>query len=234
MTIAWFLTFAGPEEQRPGMPGWFSDNVQPAIAAQPGVQGVDIFTGERGSDPYHDDGAGPLMMVQVNFDSVSSLDKLLQTEDMNKSFLFDKTLLPENCEAVQGVYDVVDQVVDGQTEVLPRTAALSYVVRYYRPAENEKEFTDFYVSHHPGVEAKFPKIRNIYCYLPVRWQNPTTVPIEDCMIGNEVVFDSLDDFNAAMKSNVRLLMREDFAKFPPFSGPTTHFAMLRKRVFDAA
>ena len=54
------------------------------------------------------------------------------------------------------------------------------------------------------------------------------------MIGNEVVFDSLDGFNAAMKSDVRLLMREDFARFPPFSGPTTHFAMLRKRVFDVA
>ncbi|MBT3788883.1 MAG: hypothetical protein HN725_00610 [Alphaproteobacteria bacterium] len=233
MTIAWFLTFDGPEEQRPGMPGWFRDNVLPAIAGQPGVQGIDIFTGERGSDPYHDDGAGPLMMVQVDFDSISSLDNLLQTEGLQTSFLFEQKL-PENCEAAQGVYDVIDQVVDGRTEVQPRTAALSYVVRYFRPAENEKEFTDFYVSHHPQVEAKFPNIRNIYCYLPVPWQNPTTVPVEDCMIGNEVVFDSLDGFNAAMKSDVRLLMREDFARFPPFSGPTTHFAMLRKRVFDVA
>ncbi|MBT3704064.1 MAG: hypothetical protein HOE62_16620 [Alphaproteobacteria bacterium] len=231
MTIAWFLTFNGPEDKRPEMATWFSDNALAAIKGQPGVSKVDVFTAERGSDPFNDDGAGPLLMVQTDFENVTDLEQLLATPGMGAGFLFHPDKLPTGCKVVQGAYQVIDQVVDGQTEVQPRTAALSYAVRYYRPAENEKEFTDFYVAHHPKVEAKFPGIKNIYCYLPIPWENPTATAIEDCMIGNEVVFESLDDFNAAMKSDVRLLMRDDFAKFPNFSGPHTHYAMLRKQVF---
>jgi hypothetical protein len=232
MTIAWFLTFNGPEEQRPDAPDWFRGNALGAISGHPGVVDINLFTAERGSDPFHDDGAGPLLMVQVDFDDVGNLNSLLATSGIQNSFLFNTEQMPAGCDAVQGVYQTVDQIVEGQSAVLPRTAPLSYAVRYFRPAEDEKAFTDFYVAHHPQVEAKFPGIRNIYCYLPVPRDNPTAVPVEDIMIGNEVVFDSLDDFNAAMKSDVRLLMREDFAKFPAFSGPTTHFAMLRQKAWE--
>ena len=50
------------------------------------------------------------------------------------------------------------------------------------------------------------------------------------MLGNEVVFDSVPDFNAAMQSPVRHEMRDHFHTFPKFSGAVTHYAMMRERL----
>jgi hypothetical protein len=50
------------------------------------------------------------------------------------------------------------------------------------------------------------------------------------MIGNEVAFDSVEDFNAAMQSPVRQELRRHFHEFPPFTGRNTHFPMWRTRV----
>ena len=46
-------------------------------------------------------------------------------------------------------------------------------------------------------------------------------------IGNEVVFDSLDALNAALASDVRHRLREDYKSFPVKPGPNTHYAMQR-------
>ena len=43
------------------------------------------------------------------------------------------------------------------------------------------------------------------------------------MLGNEVVFDSVQDFNVAMQSPLRHEMRAHFHTFPKFSGAVTHF-----------
>jgi hypothetical protein len=47
------------------------------------------------------------------------------------------------------------------------------------------------------------------------------------MLGNEVAFDSVDAFNAAMASPVRKELRAHFHSFPRFSGRNTHHPMLR-------
>ena len=46
-------------------------------------------------------------------------------------------------------------------------------------------------------------------------------------------FDSVDALNAALKSDVRHRLREDYKRFPPFTGRNTHYAMTRTRVFPA-
>ena len=232
MTIAWFLTFTGPEEQRARIADWFRKTALPAITSQPGVLSVDLFSAEKAHDPHLDDGAGPLLMVQTDLETKAQLESLVASSAWQAGFAGQADQLPPECEVLQGAYETVDQVVNGQTEVQPRQAPLSYVVRYYRPAEDEKTFTDFYISHHPQILADLPKIRNVYCYLPLDWLNPTTVKVEDCMLGNEVVFDSLDDLNASLKSDVRHRLREDFMRFPKFTGPNSHYAMRRQRVFN--
>jgi hypothetical protein len=50
------------------------------------------------------------------------------------------------------------------------------------------------------------------------------------MVGNEVVFDSPEAFNAAMTSPVRLELRAHFKSFPPFTGKNTHYPMMRRQV----
>ena len=50
------------------------------------------------------------------------------------------------------------------------------------------------------------------------------------MIGNEVAFDSIAAFNAAMQSPVRQELRAHFHEFPRFTGLNTHFPMNRTRL----
>ena len=52
----------------------------------------------------------------------------------------------------------------------------------------------------------------------------------DYMIGNEVAFDSVEAFNAAMQSPVRQKLRRHFREFPPFTGRNTHYPMNRTRL----
>ena len=60
--------------------------------------------------------------------------------------------------------------------------------------------------------------------------NVAGLPSADYMLGNEVVFDAIGAFNAAMASEVRRELRADFHRFPPFSGQNTHYPMDRKRL----
>jgi uncharacterized protein (TIGR02118 family) len=120
--------------------------------------------------------------------------------------------------------------VAGESEPAPLTAPVSYVVRYHRPAENEAGFIEHYVANHPPILGKFPNIRNVICYLPIGFDDPNGIESADYMLGNEVVFDSLEDLNAALQSPVRHELREDFKTFPSFAGANTHYAMIRNRL----
>ena len=84
---------------------------------------------------------------------------------------------------------------------------------------------------HPPVLGKFPRIRNVMCYLPIAWTDPTGIASADYLLGNEVVFDSLEDLNAALASDVRHELREDYKSFPPFYGTNSHYAMRRQRLY---
>jgi hypothetical protein len=58
---------------------------------------------------------------------------------------------------------------------------------------------------------------------------PELLSLDLYTLGNEVVFDDIAAFNAAMASPVRHELRAHFRQFPPFSGRNTHFAMDRRR-----
>jgi uncharacterized protein (TIGR02118 family) len=119
--------------------------------------------------------------------------------------------------------------VGEETEPGPLRAHFSYVVRYHRPAQDEAAFITNYVATHPPTLARLPGIRSVMCYFP----QPIVaqgLASADYMIGNEVAFDSVEDFNAAMQSPVRQELRRHFHEFPPFTGRNTHFPMWRTRV----
>ena len=103
------------------------------------------------------------------------------------------------------------------------------MVRYHKPAEDEAAFIRNYVDTHPPTLGKLPGIRAVMCYFPQAIAAPGVQPA-DYMIGNEVAFDSVAAFNAAMQSPVRQELRRHFHEFPPFSGLNTHFPMNRTRL----
>jgi uncharacterized protein (TIGR02118 family) len=228
MNISLFLTFHGPEEQRDAMGPWFESNLLPPLQARPEVAVIEVFRAEKASDPHLDDGPGPLLLVQLTFDSVAGAEAAFADAGVLDALGDPNDLKVTGCRVDYGLFENVYEPVRG--EVSPREAPFTYVVRYYRPAEDEKYFQEYYVAHHPPILAEMPNIRNVRCYLPVTWNNPTAMSDDDCMLGNEVVFDAMEDLNEALKSDVRHKLREDFFTFPPYSGPVTHFGMQRKRV----
>ena len=119
----------------------------------------------------------------------------------------------------------------GTERPAPLAARFSYVVRYHRPAEDEAVFVRHYLDTHPSLLARLPRIRNVLCYVPLAWRHPAGIPIAEYMLGNEVVFDHGEDFNAAMASPLRHELRAHFRQFPPFSGRNTHYSMDRRRLF---
>ena len=128
-----------------------------------------------------------------------------------------------------GLYQVVATPVAGIPDPEQRLAALSFVVRYFEPIEDANRFRDFYVPNHPPILARFPEVRNVFCYLPLE-VDLGEIPGAGLALGNEVVFENLGALNAAMSSSVMPELREDSGNFPPF-GRSTHHAMTRSRHF---
>jgi len=231
MSCALFITYNGPAEQAEAVAAWFEAAPLAALKARAEVKSINLFGFEKAHDPYLDDGAGPLLLVELGFDDVAGMEAALGAADVLDALGDAATLPVADCAVTLDAFEVVHQILPGETQATAqRRAPMSYVVRYYRPAEDEKAFTDFYIENHPPLLAEFPNIRGVMCFLPVEWRNPTALPMADCMLGNEVVFDSVADFDAAMASDVRHRLRADYMQFPKFSGPVTHFMMRRRSV----
>ncbi len=231
MTIAYFLTYQGPHDDAAAFRDWFGGAPLATLRALPKARAIELYEPETSEDPYLNDGPGPLLIVQVDFDDVADLEGAIAGGAF-RSEIADTSKIPvPNVSLTHDALEVRWWPVGGDDAPHPRTAPVSYVVRYYPPAEDEQAFIDFYVSHHPQILAKLPKIRNVLCYLRIDWNDPAGIERANTMIGNEVVFDSLQDLNDSLKDDVRHELRDDYKQFPPFGGNVTHFAMTRRRVY---
>jgi hypothetical protein len=73
--------------------------------------------------------------------------------------------------------------------------------------------------------AKLPGIRELEIYTPLEWRCPSHLRRVRHLQRNKVAFDSRAALAAALDSPVRREMRADFARFPPYRGRVTHYAM---------
>jgi uncharacterized protein (TIGR02118 family) len=106
-------------------------------------------------------------------------------------------------------------------------ADISYLVNYQGPAEDEAIFLNYYRENHPPLLLDFPEIRRLELGLPIDWQALASINCAQRMLYCEVSFDSVEELNNALNSEVRAVLRKDYECFPPFSGLVTHFAMHR-------
>jgi uncharacterized protein (TIGR02118 family) len=203
---------------------WFEDMAAPAWLRLPGLTGLDcyIVTEDRTHDPFVDDGPGPLLIAMLQFPTAETLSRGIAgiaggLNGCPADIAVTGTMLERR------FYPVADE-----REPAALRAPFSYVVRYHRPAEDEARFVANYLETHPPVLAQLPRIRSLLCYVPLRHQERGPLPAADYMIGNEVAFDSVEDFNLAMASPVRQEARQHFHQFPPFRGRNTHYPMLRR------
>jgi hypothetical protein len=195
-------------------------------AGVPDLLFLDLYTPVTGAaiDPHVDDGAAPACLAKLGVPSLEVLDRVVRDERFGAALahMADGVL---SCTAMRRS----EHPVAGATSSL--VAPFSYVVRYHRPAEDEATFVRHYLDTHPLLLARLPRIRNVLCYVPLAWRHPAGIPVADYMLGNEVVFDHSEHFNAAMVSPLRHELRAHFRQFPPFSGRNTHYPMDRRRLF---
>ncbi len=232
MTVSLFLSYFGAADGGPILRRWFGDGPAEVLRHADGIAGLELYTPEASHDPFLDDGEGPLLIAEFGFSQLAALEKTAGSNDF-RTWLCDLSRLPvKDCRVTCEAFEVLPSPVAGESQPVPRTAPVSYVVRYYRPAGNEEKFVAHYLDHHPALLGEFARIRNVLCYLPLTWANQTGLAESGCLLGNEVVFDSLEDLDAALASDVRQRLRQDYDVFRDWAGPNTHFAMTRSRPWD--
>ena len=207
--INWFIA---------GARGW---------AAVPGLTTIDLYSPvqDGAHDPFNNDGAGPLFVAIAAFPTRDALHSAMETSPLAQSLATAPSGVAFTCSGFERrFYPVGDE-----TAPKPLTARFSYLVRYHKPADDEAAFIRNYVDTHPPTLAKLPGIRSVMCFFPQDIAAPD-VARADYMIGNEVAFDSVEDFNTAMQSEVRQELRRHFREFPPFTGLNRHFPMNRTRL----
>jgi hypothetical protein len=225
MPFVYELALTGAATEAAPANAWFDAGPAQAWARIANLSALDVYRPADGTDdPYNKDDRPPLLIAVAEFASADALAAATPRLDLSLASL------PLATRATFTPMERKFYPVAGERAAGPLRAPFSYVVRYHRPAEDEAAFVAHYVADHPRLEGEFPCIRSVMCYFPLITPKSERCAPADYMLGNEVVFDNVQDFNAAMQSPVRHEMRAHFHTFPKFSGAVTHFAMMRERV----
>jgi uncharacterized protein (TIGR02118 family) len=108
---------------------------------------------------------------------------------------------------------------------------VSYFVRYRGSSSDPNAFHAYYETRHSPLLRQFPNLRSLTLHRAAPWSDPFPVERGGTLLLAQMQFDSIDDLDAALRSEARRQAREDFRRFPPFSGEVTHEAMVGKVVF---
>jgi hypothetical protein len=228
--ICWFGLFRRPDSLLSNDELAWLDRF---LAATPDLKKGLIFTPSATSDPYLNDGAPPTLGLQLYFDEIASLEAAMAKDGHLQTLV--------QCDALKGA-DVTQQAMLVRRFPVPdptfRTPLgelpCTYLVAYEGTAEDLNGWLAYYIVSHPPIMARFPGIREIEIYTRIDWCSFLPWPRVEHMQRNKVVFDSPAALTAALNSPVRHEMRADFAKFPQFTGPNTHFPMATRTVSASA
>jgi hypothetical protein len=229
MSWTYEIAMRGAPEAAAGLRRWLGAGPRQALTRLPGLTSLDLYTPAEGPahDPYNHDGAGPLMMLMLDFASRDALVDAVKGGALANAH----GGFPDGIAATGAAFERRFYPTGDAARPAPLEAPFSYVVRYHRPAEDEGAFIANYIATHPTTQAKLPGIRGIMCYLPLHDVAAAgNVATANYLIGNEVVFDDIAAFNVAMASPVRQELRAHYHAFPSFSGGNTHYPMTRARL----
>ena len=145
------------------MQTWFDAVATPVWSRLPGLSALDsyVMAPSGTHDPFVDDGAGPLLLAMLHFNSAEPMSQAAAAIARSLEGLPHGTA-PTGTPFERRLYPIGGEAMPG-----PLTAPFSYVVRYHRPADDEAEFVAHYLADHPPLLAKLPGIRSVLCYLPL-------------------------------------------------------------------
>lgn len=107
---------------------------------------------------------------------------------------------------------------------------VSFFVRY-ETVGDVADLRAYYRDHHVAILERFPGIRQIVLHEAKKFDDPfPTTPGPTTWMA-QMIFDTLEDLNAALQSTARADARTDFARFPPFEGKVVHEAYVSSQVF---
>src|SRR5271166_1174942 len=213
MTICWFALFRHASAEL----AWLSH----VIAATPALRQGLIFTPSSTSDPYLDDGPPPRLSLQLYFDDIAALEAALAAS----GHLQRLDVLGDVGATQQAMLVRRYPVPDPTFRTPPGELPCTYRVAYEGAAEDLPAWLAHYIADHPPIMSRFPGVRQIEIYTCIDWCGGLPWPRVAHMQRNKVVFDSQAALSAALNSPVRHAMRAAFHRFPPFTGPVTHFPM---------
>lgn len=191
------------------------------LASVPGATRALIHTPAATHDPYLHDGAPPSLSLQVYFGDIGELEAALSGGGALMALL--SLLGPD--------FDHQAMLVRDFPVASPGArGACTYLVAYEGTADDLPAWLAHYLRHHAAIMTRFPGIRQVEVCTRIDWCGELPWRRVDHMQRNKVVFDDQLALTAALNSPVRHEMRTDFEKFPPFTGPVSHFPMLTKMV----
>jgi len=108
---------------------------------------------------------------------------------------------------------------------------VSYFVSYVGTSADGSAFHQRYLDRHAPILRDMPGIASLVLHRPVAWHDPFPVNPAGIHLLAQMVFPSPAALEAALQSEARRRAREDFARFPPFTGTVLHQAMQSQTVF---
>jgi hypothetical protein len=228
MNICLFVTFRSGANP----PSDEMTRLDAMLRATPKLARALVHTSSSASDPYIKDGAPPQLVLQLYFptlhDAEAALTRLGRLGDLMSSHAF----------PALSAADVSHQVMVARTFAVPDprldhalgTPYCTYLVSYEGEAEDINVWLAHYLDLHTEHMARFPGIRELEVYTRLDWVSRMPWARSNFMQRNKVAFDSPEALTHALHSPVRHAMRADYNTFPPFTGPTRHFAMTTRVV----
>jgi hypothetical protein len=221
MRLCWFARASAPGAIVTEVElNWLAET----IAAVPGVTETLLFTPGTTHDPYLNDGQPPALALQVYFDAIESLEAALSGPLIA---LADAGSLPSLAGAA-----FTQQAMLARSFAVPEPVSseryCTYLVAYEGTAEDLPAWLTHYLDHHATIMTRFPGVRQVEVCTRIDWCGALPWTRVDCMQRNKVVFDDPGALTEALNSPVRHEMRADFARFPAFTGPVSHFPMLTR------
>lgn len=223
--IAFFLTYH--DETNPGRRVSDADleRFTEVLKSVAGVERGLVFTPEKTSDPYLKDEASPQFAAELYFDDIAPLERAAARTGALQALA---ELLPSAHVTQQAMlarpFAVPEPRLQGSG--LPCT----YLVGYEGPAEDLNAWLAHYIDNHPPLMARMPGIREFEVCTRMDWVTFLPWKRDPCMQRNKVVFDSVQALTDALRSPIRHEMREDYKRFPPFSGKVFHYPMATREL----
>jgi len=225
--IALTATFEAPPETSPLLMAEVGAGCLVPLLEDAAVISLDLFTPDPGKPVIFDDGNPPALHLEIGFATIEAAKAALAGDAFKAAI--DSLHGAASAELTVGLYKIHREPLPEQAVAGDRSATMSFMVRYYGPVDDPAGFASHYIAHHPPLLAKFPKVHNVLAFDPVVMEEEGVFPLSPVIVGNEVVFDSVEDLNAAMLSPVMKELKADSAGFPPF-GHSTHVPTRRNKL----